>query len=105
MALFLRLKYNLLINPSTRGQKGGGIKFWEAECFKIDPTNKKIHCRANVGTNLDGNSEFVVDYDYLVVAMGAKANTFNTPGVEEHCHFLKVKLEIFLSYVHEFFSF
>ncbi|CAA7392331.1 unnamed protein product [Spirodela intermedia] len=70
-------------------KKGGGIKFWEAECFKIDPTNKKIYCRANVGTNLEGNSEFVVDYDYLVVAMGAKANTFNTPGVIEHCHFLK----------------
>ncbi|CAA6656639.1 unnamed protein product [Spirodela intermedia] len=43
-------------------KKGGGIKFWEAECFKIDPTNKKIY---------------------------SKANTFNTPGVIEHCHFLK----------------
>jgi NADH:ubiquinone reductase (non-electrogenic) len=26
----------------------------------------------------------------LIVAMGAKSNTFNTPGVEEHAHFLKV---------------
>ncbi|XP_078447688.1 external alternative NAD(P)H-ubiquinone oxidoreductase B2, mitochondrial-like [Wolffia australiana] len=70
-------------------KKGGGIQFWEAECFKIDPSNKKIYCRATGGTNINGNSEFVVDYDYLVVALGAKANTFNTPGVPEHCHFLK----------------
>ncbi|KAG1365410.1 external alternative NAD(P)H-ubiquinone oxidoreductase B3, mitochondrial [Cocos nucifera] len=70
-------------------KKGGDIKFWEAECFKIDPTNKKVHCRSNIGTNLDGNGEFLLDYDYLVIAIGARANTFNTPGVVEHCHFLK----------------
>jgi NADH:ubiquinone reductase (non-electrogenic) len=70
-------------------QKGGDIKFWEAECFKIDSSNKKIHCRSNIGTNLDGNGEFLVDYDYLVIAVGARSNTFNTPGVEENCFFLK----------------
>ncbi|CAN6177056.1 unnamed protein product [Urochloa humidicola] len=31
----------------------------------------------------------MLDYDYLVVALGATVNTFNTPGVLEHCHFLK----------------
>ncbi|ONK65962.1 uncharacterized protein A4U43_C06F2770 [Asparagus officinalis] len=70
-------------------KKGGEVKFWEAECFKIDPANKKVHCRSEIGTNLDGNGEFQVEYDYLVVALGARANTFNTPGVMEHCHFLK----------------
>lgn len=34
--------------------------------------------------------EFSIDYDYLVIAMGGRSNTFNTPGVEEHAHFLKV---------------
>ena len=71
-------------------QRGGAFRFWEAECFKIDPTSKKIHCKAGDGTNVDGNGEFVVDYDYLVVTVGAKPNTFNTPGVVENCHFLKV---------------
>ncbi|RWR90848.1 External alternative NADPH-ubiquinone oxidoreductase B2, mitochondrial [Cinnamomum micranthum f. kanehirae] len=33
------------------------------------------------------NEEFLVDYDYLVIALGAQANTFNTPGVTENCHF------------------
>ncbi|KAJ1267206.1 hypothetical protein BS78_07G038500 [Paspalum vaginatum] len=80
-----------IVEPIRRilEKKGGEIKFWEAECFKIDPKNKKIHCRSNIGTNLDGNGEFLVDYDYLVVAVGARTNTFNTPGVVENCHFLK----------------
>lgn len=34
----------------------------------------------------------MVDYDYLVVALGATVNTFNTPGVMENCYFLKVKI-------------
>lgn len=47
-----------------------------------------------MGTNLDGNGEFLVDYDYLVVAVGARSNTFNTPGVAENCHFLKVSFRL-----------
>ncbi|GJM92931.1 hypothetical protein PR202_ga09439 [Eleusine coracana subsp. coracana] len=70
-------------------KRNGAFRFWEAECFKIDPTNKKIHCRSDVGTNINGNGEFSVDYDYLIVSVGARPNTFNTPGVTENCHFLK----------------
>ncbi|XP_058090065.1 external alternative NAD(P)H-ubiquinone oxidoreductase B2, mitochondrial-like [Magnolia sinica] len=67
-------------------KKTGNIEFCEAECVKIDAANKKVHCRSTLP---DGRKEFLVDYDYLVIAMGAQANTFNTPGVPEHCHFLK----------------
>ncbi|XP_044495922.1 external alternative NAD(P)H-ubiquinone oxidoreductase B2, mitochondrial-like [Mangifera indica] len=70
-------------------KKNVNVTFWEAECFKIDAQNKKVYCRSNQNTNLNGNKEFAVDYDYLVIAMGARPNTFNTPGVEENCHFLK----------------
>ncbi|XP_074561967.1 external alternative NAD(P)H-ubiquinone oxidoreductase B2, mitochondrial-like, partial [Curcuma longa] len=69
--------------------KGGEIKFWEAECLKIDVENKQVLCQTDIGTNFEGNGEFVVNYDYLVIAVGAKVNTFNIPGVEEHCYFLK----------------
>ncbi|PSS24693.1 External alternative NAD(P)H-ubiquinone oxidoreductase [Actinidia chinensis var. chinensis] len=65
------------------------IHYWEAECFKIDAQNKKVYCRSSQDTNLSGEEECVVDYDYLVIAIGARVNTFNTPGVEENCHFLK----------------
>ncbi|XP_074589204.1 external alternative NAD(P)H-ubiquinone oxidoreductase B3, mitochondrial-like [Curcuma longa] len=80
-----------IVEPVRRiiRKKDGQIKFWEAECFKIDPDTKKLHCRTNIGTNLEGNGEFIVDYDYLVITVGARASTFNTPGVVEHCHFLK----------------
>ncbi|CAI9275523.1 unnamed protein product [Lactuca saligna] len=69
-------------------KKKGEIQFWEAECTKIDATNKKVSCRSTMEANM-GKKEFSIDYDYLVVATGAEVNTFNTPGVKEHCHFLK----------------
>ncbi|XP_038888314.1 external alternative NAD(P)H-ubiquinone oxidoreductase B1, mitochondrial-like [Benincasa hispida] len=70
-------------------KRKGEIKFWEAECIKIDAANKKVFCRSNVDNNLVGNREFALEYDYLVIAMGAQVNTFNTPGVKENCYFLK----------------
>ncbi|KAL3647147.1 External alternative NAD(P)H-ubiquinone oxidoreductase B1, mitochondrial [Castilleja foliolosa] len=70
-------------------KRNGEIKFWEAECLKVDPTNKKVFCRSNADANLAGSNEFSLEYDYLVIAMGAQVNTFGTPGVVEHCHFLK----------------
>ena len=33
--------------------------------------------------------EFSLDYDYLVVAIGAQTATYNIPGVKEHTHYLK----------------
>lgn len=71
-------------------QRKGEIKLWEAECLKIDSTNKKVFCRSTIDNNLVGSGEFSLDYDYLVIAIGAQVNTFNTPGVMENCHFLKV---------------
>lgn len=72
-------------------QSGLHIQFSEAECFKIDSKNQKVHCRAaGQDKKLGGQQEFSIDYDYLVIAMGARPNTFNTPGVQEHAYFLKV---------------
>ncbi|KAK9051984.1 hypothetical protein SSX86_028612 [Deinandra increscens subsp. villosa] len=70
-------------------KKNLDVGFKEAECFKIDTVNQKVHCKSTQKTNSGGNEEFTVDYDYLVIAMGARANTFNTPGVIENAHFLK----------------
>ena len=76
----------------------------EAECYKIDAKNKKVYCRSIQNKN----EEFIVDYDYLVVAMGARVNTFNTPGVEENCLYLKVtfyKLFLMTQFFHKFHYF
>lgn len=70
-------------------KRNGEVQFFEAECVKIDASNNKILCRSNIESNLVGNDEFFLDYDYLVIAIGAQVNTFNTPGVVENCHFLK----------------
>ncbi|KAF9588344.1 hypothetical protein IFM89_008774 [Coptis chinensis] len=69
-------------------KKSGEVQFLEAECVKIDAANKKVLCRHNDDL-LQGKGEFLLDYDYLVIAVGAQVNTFNTAGVMEHCHFLK----------------
>ena len=34
-------------------------------------------------------SDYTLDYDVLIVAVGADNQTFNIPGVRENCHFLK----------------
>ncbi|KAK6785071.1 hypothetical protein RDI58_018526 [Solanum bulbocastanum] len=71
-------------------KKNFDTDFKEAECYKIDTVNKKVHCKTTQPNHLGGGiEEFTVDYDYLVIAMGARANTFNTPGVVENAHFLK----------------
>ncbi|CAN1810849.1 External alternative NAD(P)H-ubiquinone oxidoreductase B2, mitochondrial [Linum perenne] len=70
-------------------KKNVDVRYWEAECFKIDSRSKKVHCRSNQIVDGKGKEEFVVDYDYLVIAMGGRPNTFNTPGVVENCCFLK----------------
>ncbi|KAG6505193.1 hypothetical protein ZIOFF_037547 [Zingiber officinale] len=63
-----------IVEPIRRiiKNKGGEIKFWEAECLKIDPEKKQVLCQTDIGTNFEGNGEFVVNYDYLVIAVGAK---------------------------------
>ena len=68
--------------------KGTDTTFLEAECVDVDPDNKQISCEDKSGI-VGAVSNFKLDYDILVVAVGATTNTFNTPGVAEHCHFLK----------------
>ena len=35
----------------------------------------------------------VVSFDYLIIAVGSRANTFNVPGVDAHCFFLDTSQE------------
>lgn len=65
------------------------VRFWEAECLEVLAAKKKILCRSNTDFSIKGKEDFFLDYDYLIIAVGAGSNTFNTPGVVKHCHFLK----------------
>lgn len=60
-------------------------EYLEAAATKIDTKNRLIQC-TSVATDA---SSFEVPYDRLIVAIGARSNTFGIPGVEEHCNFLK----------------
>jgi NADH:ubiquinone reductase (non-electrogenic) len=59
------------------------VIYHEAEATDVDPKNKTVTIKSNDGVAQD------ISYDYLVMAVGAKPNTFGIPGVYEHASFLK----------------
>lgn len=61
-----------------------GVQFYQAMCLSIDTDRRRITC----WQELDG-SEFTLEYDLLVIAVGASNNTYGIPGVLEHAMFLK----------------
>ena len=64
------------------------ISFLEAKCMSVNPDKKVIYCKDCSGV-VGAVESFDLDYDLLVVAIGATSNTYRTPGVEQHAHFLK----------------
>lgn len=64
--------------------KESAVTYYEAEATSIDYDNHKVIIKDAVG-----NAEKTLDYDYLVVGVGAQNSTFGIPGVQEHACFLK----------------
>ena len=59
-----------------------GYQHYQGAMTDIDRQNKMLAVRRNDGT------EASVKYDYLVVAVGAVSNDFNTTGARDNCIFL-----------------
>ncbi len=59
--------------------------FHLASAESIDLTAKRVRCRSV----LDSRNLYDLDYDKLVVGVGALPSTFNVPGVEQFSFFLK----------------
>lgn len=78
-----------ITEPIRRIIKKRDVQFYEAECTKIDAANKKVICTDVSDVKCRGKEEFELEYDCLVISVGAISNTFNTKGVEQYCHFLK----------------
>ena len=72
-----------LMEPIRRICHRVGARYYEARATDINPTTRTILCKSFSGI------EFTLPYDHLVVAVGAKNNTFNTPGVGEYTYYLK----------------
>ncbi|MCJ8330868.1 MAG: FAD-dependent oxidoreductase [Lentisphaeria bacterium] len=60
------------------------ITFLQADCTRVDTAGKQVECKHH-----DSDESFNCPYDSLVIAVGAVNGTFNIPGVEDHCVFLK----------------
>lgn len=65
----------------------GEVHYYEAEVTDIKPEDKKITIKST-SKHYD-DSPIDLDYDYLVIGVGAQSNTFGTPGVWENASFLK----------------
>ena len=66
------------------------IEYVEMDAVGLDPKKHVLFCEyAGVKPRTDVDLKLNLGYDVLVLAPGAKSNTFNTPGVEQYCHFLK----------------
>ncbi|KAH7364683.1 pyridine nucleotide-disulfide oxidoreductase-domain-containing protein [Rhexocercosporidium sp. MPI-PUGE-AT-0058] len=91
-----------------------GIKKYQVWVNSVDFDARTLKCRPAVGSNgneseeghthaqskpqtpkgdktknKNKNGTFDVHFDQLVIAPGSEVNTFDTPGVEQHCHFMK----------------
>ena len=82
----LHLCLNYSVTEPIREIIGGNFTFYQACCEQIDFSNKILHCHATLESNQDKIS---LPFDKLVIAVGARSNTFNIDGVEEHALFLK----------------
>jgi NADH:ubiquinone reductase (non-electrogenic) len=61
------------------------VKYLNVACEEVDLKAKKVLCS---GAS-DPNMKLALDYDHLVVGIGAQPNTFGIKGVMEHAMFLK----------------
>lgn len=61
----------------------------EAAAKEIDPERQIVKCTGLAEGHDDEISEFEVPFDRLIVAVGARINTFGIPGIQEHCSYLK----------------
>lgn len=99
-----------IIEPvrSITRRSPGEVLYLEAEATDIDPVNNKItikqsttvhsgHSGKDTSSSKSTVSEYTgieeittsLNYDYLVVGVGAQPSTFGIPGVAEHSTFLK----------------
>eukprot|EP00921_Rhytidocystis_pertsovi_P008353 GHVQ01013691.1.p1 GENE.GHVQ01013691.1~~GHVQ01013691.1.p1 ORF type:complete len:595 (+),score=47.53 GHVQ01013691.1:495-2279(+) len=72
--------------PSRSGSRqnyGLAMDFFEAHCQHVDLERKQIECSTKPGL------QFKLNYDYLVLSVGAETNTFGIKGVKEYSYFLK----------------
>jgi NADH dehydrogenase FAD-containing subunit len=74
------------VTEPIRGAIQSNLAFYQARCEQIDFDSRTAHCLAALESNQDKIS---VEFDKLVIAVGARSNTFNIAGVDSRAFFLK----------------
>ncbi len=76
------IEFRSIIEPIRHARED--IRFYHAFAKELDTKHQSILCKAAT----DGH-EFSLQYDALVIAVGAVSNSFGVPGVNEYALFLK----------------
>ncbi|MBI1803969.1 MAG: FAD-dependent oxidoreductase [Ignavibacteriae bacterium] len=76
------IEFRSIIESIRAGKKG--ILYYRAKCIAIRPEEKTIDCEQEYA-----KTSFKLNYNILVLGVGAANNTYNIPGVEQHALFLK----------------
>ena len=70
------IEFRSIIEPIRTAKEH--ITFYHAYCTEVDTVRKMVQCK----NALDGNP-FALEFDLLVIGVGAMSNTFGIPGVEQ----------------------
>ncbi|MBI4534811.1 MAG: FAD-dependent oxidoreductase [Ignavibacteriae bacterium] len=76
------IEFRSIIEPIRHARRD--IRFYHASAHDVDTERRITSCMGVAQPD-----EFEVEYDILVVAVGAVSNTFDVPGVAEYALFLK----------------
>ncbi len=76
------IEFRSIIEPIRTSRNE--IRYYQAECISIDPEKSIAKCET-----VQSKEVFDLEYDHLVITVGAVNNTFGIPGVEKHALFLK----------------
>src|SRR3989338_7153305 len=74
----IRLKKTICI-PYSDIFSAKKIRFIQAEIFSIDVENQKVATRGGE----------ILDYDYMIIALGSQSSDFGVPGVKEYAFSFK----------------
>ena len=81
------LEFRSIIEPIRNSGFRDEHHFHQSYATGLDPERQVVQCVSA----LDLGMSYEVDYDVLVIGVGAVPNDFNIPGVKEHAYFLKVQ--------------
>ncbi|XP_071497123.1 uncharacterized protein, partial [Diadema antillarum] len=79
------LEFRSIIEPVRNVGFRQSDHFHLSEAMSLDVKNKVVTCQSVI----DRSTLYNLEYDKLVISVGAVSNTFGVPGVREHTFFLK----------------